>query len=290
MSIAQPGDTVLLIAPDKKRFIERLSPGASISTHHGIVAHDAILDHPLGRTVHSHMGTPFIVLRPSMEELLISTRRDTQIVYPKDIGYILLKLSIVPGARVIEAGSGSGALTTALALYVSPGGRVYTYEVRRDMYELTARNLARAGVEQAVVQHHRDIREGFDERDADALFLDVREPTLYLDPAACALADGAFFGAIVPTVNQVIDLLYGLRDRPFVDIEVAEILLRQYKTTAARLRPLDHLTAHTGYLVFARKVAVGEPQRKRDEGVEGVDEERPGQFQRRGVQVRMRTG
>jgi tRNA (adenine57-N1/adenine58-N1)-methyltransferase len=257
MSTAQPGDTVLLIAPDKKRFIERLAVGGSKSTHHGILLHDDIIGKPLGRIVESHNGKRYMVLRPSMEELLISTQRETQIVYPKDIGYILLKLSIIPGARVIEAGSGSGALTTALARYVWPGGQVYTYETRRDMFELTARNLARTNLAEAVTQHHREIGEDFDERDADALFLDVREPWLYLDQVVRALADGAFFGSIVPTANQVTDLLYGFRDRPFVDIEVAEVLLRQYKPVPARLRPMDHLMAHTGYLVFARKVAPG---------------------------------
>lgn len=267
--LAGPGDTVLLIAPDRKRFLERLRPGATLSTHHGILRHDAIIGRPLGRLVESHLGRPFTVLHPSMEELLISVQRETQIVYPKDIGYILLKLSVVPGARVIEAGTGSGALTTALARYVTPGGRVFSYELREDAGALAARNLERAGLREAVTLHARAIGEGFEEEGVDALFLDVREPWLHLDAAARAMADGAFFGAILPTVNQVSELLRGLRPHPFVDIEVAEILLRRYKPVAARLRPMDQLTAHTGYLLFARKVApeiaARDPERARQE-------------------------
>ncbi len=255
--LALAGDSVLLITADHKRFLERLKAGATLSTHRGIVRHDDLIGQPLGRTIHSHNGHPFRALRPSMEEILVSTQRETQIVYPKDIGYILLKLSVIPGARVVEAGSGSGALTTALARYVAPGGRVYTYEQRPEMAALTARNLERAGVEGAVVQHARAIGDGFDETNVDALFLDVREPWLHLDQAARAMADGAFFGAILPTVNQVIDLVHALRRPDFIDTEVVEIILRTYRPVAARLRPDDHLAAHTGYLVFARKV---EPQ------------------------------
>jgi tRNA (adenine57-N1/adenine58-N1)-methyltransferase len=255
MSLAQPGSLVLLISADRKRFIVRLEPGGLLHTHRGIVAHDDIIGAPLGRPVQSHNGRRFTVLRPSMEEAMMSVRRATQIVYPKDAGYVLLKLSIAPGTRVIEAGSGSGALTAVLARYVSPGGQVYSYEAREDMHTLARANLARLGFEGAVTFRLADITAGFEERDVDAVFLDVREPWEHLAAVSAALADGGFFGALVPTVNQVIDLVAGLGRGPFDDIEACELMLRQYKTIAPRLRPLDRLTAHTGYLIFARKVS-----------------------------------
>lgn len=254
MDVAAAGDLVLLLSSDEKRFIIRLEAGGELHTHRGLVRHDDLIGQPLGRAVRSHLGEPFVALQPSTHDLIMNVSRATQIVYPKEIGYMLLKLGVGPGARVIEAGSGSGALTLALAYYVRPTGRVYSYEVRPDMAHLAARNLKRVGLDEWVEIKQRDITEGFDERDVDACFLDVRTPWEYLQQVYEALKGGGFFGALVPTTNQVSDLLAGLQAHPFADVEACEIMLRQYKPVPARLRPMDRLTAHTGYLIFARKV------------------------------------
>lgn len=255
MAGAKTDDLVVLVSEDGKRFFLKLSPGAVFHSHKGTVQHDDIIGRPVGRVVRSHNGNAFLVLSPSIHDLSMNVRRATQIVYPKDIGYILVKLNIVPGTRVVEAGTGSGALATALARYVSPGGRVYSYEMREDMLRLAAKNLALAGVDDVVDLKQRDIAQGFDEQDVDVVFLDVRAPWEYLPQTVAALCDGGFFGAIVPTANQVIDLLAGLKSGPWADIEVSEILLRMYKAVPGRFRPEDRLTPHTGYLIFARKLA-----------------------------------
>jgi len=255
MRTAQPGDLVLLVSSDHKRFIVRLAPGDDLHTHRGVVAHDQILGQIPGASVSSHIGARFTLLRPSWNELLMTLPRATQIVYPKDIGLLLLRLSIAPGTRVIEAGSGSGVLTTALARYVTPGGHVYSYDVRPDMLERARANVARVGLEDAVTFSQRSIEAGFQETDVDALFLDVREPWLYLGQAAAAMAEGSFFGAIVPTVNQVVDLVAGLARQPFTDVDIIELLERRYKAVPQRVRPLDRLTAHTGFLLFARRLS-----------------------------------
>lgn len=259
MPTALAGELVLLVSADKKRFVVRLTPGEEFHTHKGYLAHNDLIGLDMGSTVLSHTGKRFVVLRPSFEELLMTVRRATQIMYPKDIGYILLKLTVQPGATVVEAGSGSGALTCALARYVTPGGHVHTYEARADMLSLAQTNIARLGLEGSVTFHQRDVvADGFDVTDAEAVFLDLREPWLALHHAAAALQDGGFLGALVPTINQVTALASGLeRRRDFTDVEIAEIMLRLYKTTAARVRPLDRMTAHTGYLIFARKIARG---------------------------------
>ncbi|MFQ5460647.1 MAG: tRNA (adenine-N1)-methyltransferase [Anaerolineae bacterium] len=254
MSSLQHGETVLLLSPDKKRFLVRLAAGETFHCHRGVIPHDDVIGLPAGAHLASHSGSLFTVLRPSMEEVLLSVKRAGQIVYPKDIGYILLKLNVVPGATVIEAGTGSGALACAMARYVGPEGRVHSYESRADMLAVARENLARMGLLEAVSFHHSDIEAGFEEEDADALFLDVREPWLYLSQATAALAPGGFFGALVPTVNQVVSLAGGLADGPFADIEISELLLRQYKALPSRVRPMDRLTPHTGYLLFARYV------------------------------------
>jgi tRNA (adenine57-N1/adenine58-N1)-methyltransferase len=252
--VLRANDLVLLLSADRKRFIVRLEEGGEFHTHRGRVAHDDVIGQAPGARVTGHSGEAFTVMRPSLEEMLLTVKRATQIVYPKDIGYILLKLTVVPGARVIEAGSGSGGLTCALARYVTPGGRVYSYETRREMLDLAAENVARLNLTDSVTFQHRDIEEGFDETDADAVFLDVREPWHFLRQVARALVPGGGFGAVVPTMNQVLALVAGLERAPFSDLEVSELLLRQYKPAHERVRPQDRLTAHTGYLIFARYI------------------------------------
>lgn len=271
MRLPQPGEIVMLVSADRKRFIFALSAdgAGAMHTHHGIVPHADIRATPFGGRVASHTGATFLVLRPSFEQILLSTQRATQILYPKDIGLVLLKLSIVPGTRVAECGTGSGALTTALARYVTPGGRVYSYEARAEAQELARRNLGRLGLDGAVDFHVRDIAEGFVETDLDALFLDVKEPWAYLDQALAALSGGGFLGALVPTVNQVAALVDAFAERPLAEVEVCEVLLRQFRAVPGRIRPFDRLTAHTGYLLFVRKLEPGEPAEAPSERARG---------------------
>jgi tRNA (adenine57-N1/adenine58-N1)-methyltransferase len=255
MHVAQVNDLVLLIGQDRKQFVVRLVEGGQLQTHRGYLNHDDLLGQPLGREVRSHLGYPFVILRPSTSDLISQLKRTTQIMYPKDIGYTLLKLSVRPGDRIIEAGTGSGGLALALARAVGPGGTVYSYEVRPDILNLARKNLEALGLAGCVSFKLRDIAEGFDETDVDALFLDVRRPWAYLAQVTAALKDSGFFGAILPTANQVAELIHGLEDqRTFGHIEVEEVLVRPYKAVPNRLRPMDRMIAHTGYLVFARKV------------------------------------
>jgi tRNA (adenine57-N1/adenine58-N1)-methyltransferase len=248
------GDTALLVSAQKKRYLVQINPDNQLQTHRGIIKHADLIGLPWGSKVFSHLGSVYLVLQPSLADLLIDIRRVTQIMYPKDIGFILVTMGIGPGTTVIEAGSGSGALTTALAFAVGPSGRVYSYESRPEMQRLTQKNLERAGLLERVELKLGDIQEGFDEENVDALFLDVPNPYDYLLQARQALKPGGFFGSILPTTNQVSLLLVALRRESFSFVEVCEIMLRYYKTTSERLRPTDRMVAHTGYLVFARPV------------------------------------
>ncbi len=254
MAGAKEGDVVLLVSKDRKRFMVRLQAGHEMHTHKGIVRHDEVIGQPLGREVRSQLGSPFLVLEPSIHDLIKNVKRISQIMYPKDIGYIVLKMNIMSGRRVIEAGTGSGGLTLALAHSVRPNGRVYSYEIRPDMLKTAIPNLEKVGLLDYVEFKERDIGQGFDEREVDALFLDVRTPWHYLAQAYSALKGGGFFGAILPTTNQVVRLIEALPRAGFSDVEVEELLLRPYKAVYARLRPMDRMVAHTGYLIFARKI------------------------------------
>lgn len=251
----QPGDMILLLAPDGKRFIHKVTLGQQIHTHLGFIPHDSLVGLVPGSLVKTQLGHPFVLLRPSTLDLVMNVKRTSQIVYPKEIGYILLKMNIIPGTRVVEAGTGSGALTLALARAVQPGGRIYSYEEREEMQANARKNLERTGCSDFVDLKVRDIRAGFDEKEVDALFLDVREPWLYLAQAHSALVGGGFFGALVPTTNQVSDVLAEMeRLGGWVELEVGEILHRFYKTNSERLRPSDRMVGHTGYMIFARAV------------------------------------
>jgi tRNA (adenine57-N1/adenine58-N1)-methyltransferase catalytic subunit len=263
-SIARDGDLAELVGLRHKHFILNLQAGAKFETHRGILLHDDLIGKPWGTQVFSHMGAPFFLLQPSLADLLIDIPRTTQILYPKDIGFILVTMGVGPGQKVMEAGTGSGSMTTALAFAVGPEGRVISYEVKQDVQNLARKNLTRFGLDSRVDFKLRDIGEGFDETDADSFFLDVPNPYDYIRQVRAALKPGGFLCCLIPTFNQVEKTLYALRQFKFAFIEVCEILLRYYKPEPSRMRPVDRMVAHTGFLVFARRIEPSEDPRGRE--------------------------
>jgi tRNA (adenine57-N1/adenine58-N1)-methyltransferase len=251
---AHIGDIAQLISAQNKRFIFRLVTDGKFETHRGYLSHNELIGKPWGSRVLTHMGSPFVLLQPSLADILLEIRRNTQIMYPKDIGFILLTMDIGPGKHVLEAGTGSGSFTTALAYIVGVHGKVTSYESRPEFQHLAHKNLDRLGLVDRVEFKLRDISEGFDERNVDAVFLDLPNPQDYILQAKEALKPGGYLGSILPTTNQVSTLLIALRRSNFAFIEVCEILLRYYKAVADRLRPTDRMVAHTGYLVFSRSI------------------------------------
>ncbi|MBE1424679.1 tRNA (adenine57-N1/adenine58-N1)-methyltransferase [Desulfomicrobium macestii] len=251
----EPGQLVMLLNANDKRYFVTAQEGQVMHTNEGLLHLDEVRAAGWGQQVMTHKGYPFTVMRPTLYDLVKSVKRRTQIIYPKEIGYIVMKLGIGPGCRIVEAGCGSGGLTTALAWLVGDTGKVYTYERREEFYTLCRQNLERIGLSHRVEQFHHDIAEGFQPHAADALFLDVREPCDYIHHIPNAVVPGAPVGFLLPTTNQVQDLLKSLQDGPFRQIEVVEIFLRHYKPVPERLRPEDRMVAHTGFLVFARTFA-----------------------------------
>jgi tRNA (adenine57-N1/adenine58-N1)-methyltransferase len=248
------GDLVMIVSHDQKRTFVRLESGKEFQTHRGVMQHDDLIDIPWGSEIQSHLGIHHYLIEPSLRDVLLHIKRRSQIIFPKDIGYILLRLSVGPGQRILEAGTGSGALTTAFAWIVGPEGKVISYDRRADLQELARQNLQRVGLEGHVEFRLRDISEGFDEKDVESLFLDLPSPHLFLSQVRSALSNNGRFGAILPTTNQVSALLEALSRFDFDLIDVCEIHLRFYKPVAERLRPTDRMVAHTGYLIFARPI------------------------------------
>ncbi len=257
----KPMDMALFVGQDRKIIIKQLVPGGRIQTHFGIVHYDDLFGKPFGIRMKTHLDQPIFILKPTTHDLIQFAKRKGQIIFPKDLGYILIKLGIAPGMHVAEAGTGSGGMTLGLATAVGESGHVYSYDVREDMQSVAHGNLLRSGLSERVTFKTRDIAEGFDERSIDALFLDVREPWNYLDVAWGALAPGGMLGIIVPTVNQVQESVYALFNGPWFMVEVEEMIWRDYKVVPDRIRPNDRIVGHTGYLIFARKVIwqLGEP-------------------------------
>ena len=253
-AVARDGDLVQLLGKRHKSHIIRLHAGAVFQTHRGELQHDDIIGKPWGTRLVSHTGSPFFLMRPGLSDLITQIKRNTQIMYPKDIGYIVMVMGIGPGIRVLEAGTGSGGLTTAFAYLVGDTGKVISYERREQMQNLARNNLRNLDLLDRVELKSGDILDGFEERDMDAIFLDLPNPFDYIPQVKASLKLGGFLGAILPTTNQVSRMLAALYADDFAFIEVCEVMLRFYKPDYERLRPTDRMVAHTGYLVFARSV------------------------------------
>ncbi len=258
MTFVREGDVVLLVSPDHKRYLIRLAAGEEWHCHKGCIRHDDLIGKPLGRTLYTQYDYAILALEPSTHDLIHELPRTTQIIYSKDAAQIIMRLSLFPGRTVVEAGTGSAGLTFMLARAVMPSGRVYSYETRPESFEMAKSNLTELGLLPYVTLYNEDITGGFHETGVDALFLDVREPWLYLNHAWNALKGSGFFGGLVPTVNQAEQLVAGLQALPFGDILMEEIIVRPWKTVAARLRPEDRMIAHSAFLLFARKIEVGD--------------------------------
>ncbi len=260
---AEDGSLVQLVGLNHKHFIIRLTTGGVFQTHRGVLKHDDMIGQPYGTQIFSHNGAPFFLLQPALGDLLRGLKRNTQILYPKDIGFIMNTMSIGPGMHVLEAGTGSGALTCAFAYSVGAEGRVTTYEARQEMQDVARKNVRSLGLDDRVVFKLGNAADGFEESAVDALFFDLPNPYDYMAQARAALKPGGFFGCILPTINQVSTLLIALRRERFAFIDVCEVLLRYYKPEPNRMRPTDRMVAHTGFLIFARPVIIDEARADR---------------------------
>ncbi len=246
------GDLIILAQGESKYLLKLRAE--KFHSHFGTLDLAEIIGKEYGDSIYTSLGTPFFILKPTLYDLLTKIKRITQIIYPKDIGYIILKLDISEGKRVLECGCGSGALTIALAYLVGDSGKVISYDKEEKHLEVARANLKKFGLEDRVILKLAKVEDKFEETDLSAIFLDVKEPVKLLEAGWKALKPGHPLGILVPTANQVCEILKKLYELPFIDIEVLEILLRHYKKNPERLRPEDQMPAHTGYLIFARKI------------------------------------
>lgn len=236
-----------LIRYGEKRYIRKLSPKDSLNVKGDVLRFSEVIGKPEGVRVGN-----FEVFKPTLEDtILLGFERKTQIIYPKDAFYIAFKLGIDRTSKVLEFGTGSGALCAVLSKLA---GEVHTYEVVEEFHRLAQKNLGKFHLGENVRFHLGDFLEAKVERGSfDAAFVDVKEPIPYLEKLYFSLKDGSAVGFLLPTTNQVVDLLKALEGR-FSNVEVVEIMVRSYKTVPERFRPEDTMVGHTAYLLFARKL------------------------------------
>jgi len=248
------GDDVLLFLDPRRTYLIKPKKGEKFHTHKGFIQFDDVLGKRYGDKALSSMGSSFFLLRPNIYDYLGKALRSTQILYLKDIALIVAYSGIGPGSRVIEAGTGSGALTCALAYYVRPIGRVYSYDIKFEFQEKATKNLLRAGVAEFVDLKIGDAVEGFAEKNVDAVILDLATPWLVVPKAYEALNSTGFFVSFSPTIDQVIKTSKALDETKFIDIETVECISRRYKVKEGETRPETLMIGHTGYITHARKV------------------------------------
>lgn len=246
------GSLLVYASASGRKYTKKLEEGKDFHTNDGSISASTVHGANFGEVIYTNQNVPVRLLEATLDDRLMALKRQTQIIYPKDIAYICLRLGAGPGRLIAEAGCGSGGLTTALSWFCGPDGKVISHDSREEFVKLARRNLEWAGVGQNVEIFWRDIADGFAVKNADALFLDVREPWLYLDQALNAVRPGATLAFLLPTVNQIAELLLALEKGPFAELEVLELLLRRWKTVPDRLRPEDRMSAHTGFILFCR--------------------------------------
>lgn len=248
------GDLVLLYQDPRRHWITRIVEGR-FHTHRGYLELKELIGLERGRLVKTSLGQSIAAFDPRLSDLVDSFNRPTQILYPKDIGYALYRLGLKNGDSVVEVGTGSGALTAAIARSVAPDGRVYTYENRREFLKTAQKNLDKTGLSRLVTFRNVDPSEGFLEREVAAAVIDLGDPWKMVQPAWEALTGGGILAGFTPTVNQLEKLAEALRNNGFLILEAVELLVREFKTESGKVRPESRMIGHTAYVTVARKVA-----------------------------------
>ncbi len=275
MSIAdrfQDGEQALLIDQRGKRHLLLLRKGDTFHSDRGWIPHDTIIGEPDGSWVRSSKGMRYLALRPTLAEYVLDMPRGAQVIYPKDLAMVMFWADIFPGARVLEAGMGSGALTLALLRAVGPEGKVISYEQREDFARRALANIhLRMGEVTNLAVRLRPVEEGLaEEEPVDRAVFDLPEPWLLVEPVARVLRSGGIFLSYVPTIIQSHHLSEALRRHPgYALLETFETLFRPWNIDGTSVRPFHRMVAHTGFLTVARRVVpeegaappqVGEPE------------------------------
>ena len=253
MDVIEEGEKVLFITPKGKKYLLEVRRGKRFHSSEGYIDLDQIIGLPYGSRVKTNTGSTWVAARPLILDRVLNFPRITQIVYPKDLGYIVLMSGVRCGSKVVEGGTGAAVLTTILAYYVAPTGKVYSYDVEEDHLKNAEKQLEKVGLRDFVELKRGDLTKQIDEKEVDAVILDIPTPWLAISNAKQALKDGGMLVSISPTIEQVIETVEALRNEGFADITTVEILLRTLRVKRGMTRPEHLMHAHTAYITTARK-------------------------------------
>jgi tRNA (adenine57-N1/adenine58-N1)-methyltransferase len=254
------GDYVLLYLDARRTYMIKVEAGKSFHTHKGYLKLDELIDKEYGEPIKSSLGIYFTTLKPALTDYIMKSSRNTQITYPKDAALIVMFSGIGPGSRVVESGTGTGALTTALAHYVGSTGKVYSYELRSEFQKTAEKNLQRSKLIDHVELKSGDVTLGIEERDVDAVILDLAVPWLVVPHAYEALKPSGILVSFSPTIDQVVKTTEALKENSFVFIETVECMMRGMQVERGKTRPQTLMTGHTGYITHARRILKPQPQ------------------------------
>ncbi len=252
---AQPlaaGEMVLLVDAKSRRYLITLEAGAEFHSHAGYIPHDLLIGRDAGREVRSTRSSRYVVLRPTLSDYVLKMPRGAQVIYPKDIGPLLMLADIHPGVRVLESGVGSGALSMAL---LRMGADIVGYELREDFAARAQRNVGSFLGTDVLDRYRievRDCYEGIDAPDLDRVVLDLPEPWRGVGPAAGALRPGGLLVAYTPQITQAARLREALEHSPFAMADTIEVMQRGWHIEGQAVRPNHRMVGHTGFLTSAR--------------------------------------
>ncbi len=251
-------DLVFLIFDDRRRWLFQVKSGETFHTHRGIIEHDDMIGKPFGSVIfskpHESQGYKFYVLKPLPSDYILYMSRKTQIIYPEDASLILLYSGIGPGSIVIEAGTGSGALTCILGNFVRPTGHVYSYDIRDKSLNRARKNIERAKLKEIVtIQEGNILISDLEHVNVDSIVLDMPQPWEAIEKVKHYLKLSGVLVSFSPTIEQVKKTTFSLRKHGFIDINSFELIKRKLQVKENATRPEVRMIGHTGYITFGRK-------------------------------------
>ena len=275
MAKIKQNSPVLFFYNNSKKWLAKISKNESFHTHIGILKHSDAIGKEYGSKLITNKDKYVYLLEPTMYDYVMRIQHGTQIVYPKDIGYIIARAGIGDGQKILEIGTGSGSLTSFVASVVKPRGHVYTFDVDDKFMKIAEKNIKKAGVSKYVTQHNLDLKTAkkMPLEDMDVALIDLGDPWVVIPQVRQMLKGSGSIFAICPTMNQLEKLTMALVENEFTDIESTEHIIRNIEAREGKTRHSFQGIGHTTYLCFARKAFFGRGAKKPAEKLKSTETE-----------------